>query len=391
MDDPGRRWAAVPASHVIEGLARHLAAEFGATGVELLLVDYRLTQLLPLRHQDFVRHGDTEAARTDDHAYLGTAAGGPAWRAFDNQTPTIDQGAVFIPVSVRGERIGVLRLQPAEALASRLDELAELGLNLAHELAAARPTTDRYVVGARAQRLTLAAEMQWEMLPGRSCSAEQFTLAGQLEPAYAVRGDTFDWALDVDRLSLSVIDGMGEGVAAATLSMLGTSALRNARRAGLGVADQASLADSALYAHYRGAGHLSVLLLEIELATGTVAAIDTGSPLLLVMRGDTITELHLTAHDPLGMFDGSRYQADEFQLEPGDRLVIVSDGVHATSTGDRRYADTDLGRLVRRTRRLPPLEVVRTLITDLRAFVSGDLADDAATMCLDWHGAGSLE
>ena len=51
-------------------------------------------------------------------------------------------------------------------------------------------------MAARTQRLTLAAEMQWELLPGRSRIRPSFSLAGQLEPAYAVRGDSFDWADD---------------------------------------------------------------------------------------------------------------------------------------------------------------------------------------------------
>jgi serine phosphatase RsbU (regulator of sigma subunit) len=297
-----------------------------------------------------------------------------------------DGDLVFVPVSVRGDRWGVLRLGPATEVDAIRPELTALGDLLAHELAAARSATDRYAAAARTRRLTLAAEMQWELLPGRSCSGDEFTLAGQLEPAYAVMGDTFDWAVDQDRLSLSVINGMGEGVAAATLSTLATNAIRNARRAGLGVVDQAMLADAALYAHHKGACYVSVLLTEIDLGTGRMSVVDMGSPVLCLVRGDTVTDLELDRHDPLGMFDSSRYVAQEIQLEPGDRLVLVSDGVHAAMAGGRRYGEYDLRRLIGRCRNMPPLDVVRTLVGELRTFVAGDLADDAAAVCLDWTG-----
>jgi len=195
----------------------------------------------------------------------------------------------------------------------------------------------------------------------------------------------------VDKLSIAMLNGMGEGVAAASLSILATSALRNARRAGLALVDQAALADAAIYAHHHGDQYISALLLEFELSTGRLTGVDTGAPLVLVARGDALEELTFPSCDPLGMFDGSHFAASSYQLEPGDRLVIVSDGVHQAMSGSRRYGEADLTRLVRRTRSLPPLDVVRTQIGELAAFVDGPLADDAAIVCLDWHGAPAVQ
>ena len=361
--------AGAPPSLIVERLADELTEAFGATEVDLLLVDYRLSVLVPLRDG-----GEP------------VPVGAPPWQCFDRQSPVVSTEAVYVPVTVRGDRLGVLRVAPADRLAERQDELRDLADIAAHELSVAKASTDRYVVAARTRRLTLAAEMQWELLPGRCCADGQFTLAGQLEPAYAVRGDTFDWSADKDFLYLTVIDGMGQGVAAAALAALATSALRNARRSGLDLVDQAVLADEAIYAFHRGSQYVSVLLLRIDLATGRVRAVDTGSPMLLLMRGDEVSHLQLGAQDPLGMFDGTRYTAEEFDLRPGDRLLLVSDGVHAAASGTKRYGEQVLGRLVLRSRGLGPLDVVRTILSDLRAFVPDQLEDDAAVVCLDWHG-----
>ncbi len=353
-----------PAAEIVEALGHELRATWGVQETELFLVDYRLAALLPL-------HG-----RPMDAA--------AAWRCFDGQAPVPGDEAVYLPVTVRGERLGVLKVAPpVPGRTAELETVAEL---LAHELSAARPTTDRYLAAARTRRLTLAAEMQWELLPGRSCATEQFSLAGQLEPAYAVRGDTFDWAVNPDRLVVTIMDGMGEGVKAAALSTLATCALRNARRGGVELADQASLTDDAIFAEHRGSQYVAVLLLEVDLRTGLMSTVDAGSPQLLLLRAGEITAVELDRHDPLGMFEGSRYSRREFQLQPSDRLILISDGVHGATIGERRYGETDLLRFIRRSRTMSALDVVRTLVNELRAFVSGELADDAAVVCLDWFG-----
>jgi hypothetical protein len=368
MEEVRQALAAAPASELVEALARHLADRHGVTEVELMLVDYRLSRLLPLLA------GDSRAP----------APGAAAWRCFDLQATTADGDGVCVPVTTRGERLGVLYLAPAEKLGG-LDP-SDLGTALAHELASVQDRTDRYLVGARARRLTLAAEMQWELLPGRSCEAPEFSLAGQLEPAYAVRGDCFDWSLNVGRLSVTVLNGMGEGVTAASLSTLATHAMRNARRAGLPLVEQATLADDAVYAYHRGEQYVSAVMLEIDLRTGRTELVSLGTPVLILVRGGVLADLDVEAHDPLGMFEGQHLAARPVALEPGDRLVIVSDGVDGATVGDRRYGQADLRRLIRRTRALPPLEVVRAVVSELAAFVSGQLDDDAVAVCLDWHG-----
>jgi serine phosphatase RsbU (regulator of sigma subunit) len=359
-----------PADALVESVAEELVKAYSITDTELLLVDYRLAALVPLSGAPAV-----------------TRPGHPAWRSFDHQAEVVDGPAVYLPVTARGDRLGVLRLAPTPADASEQAELSEIAVLLAHELASVRLSTDRFTVAARTQRLTLAAEMQWELLPGRSRSRPSFTLAGQLEPAYAVRGDSFDWADDGDRLWLTTLNGTGEGVAAASLTALATHALRNARRGGLDLAGQAALADQALYAHFLGEQHIAALMLEVDLATGVVTAIDAGSPRMVLLRDGEVSDLPLEPQLPLGMFDGTDYRPQTFALTAGDRLFIVSDGVYeAASDKTGLYGDTALARFVRRSHAAAPLEAVRALLGDLRAFVAGDLVDDAVAVCLDWNG-----
>ncbi|MBF9127827.1 serine/threonine-protein phosphatase [Plantactinospora sp. S1510] len=362
--------AEAPADLLLERLGTELTKAYEITETELLQVDYRLAALVPLSGGEPV-----------------IGAGTPGWRCFDHQSEVLQDDALHLAVTMRGDRLGVLRLAPVPDEPDRRIELAEVATALAHELVAVRPGTDRYAVGARTRRLTLAAEMQWELLPGRSRIRPSFSLAGQLEPAYAVRGDSFDWADDGQRLWLSTVNGMGEGVTASMLTCLGTNALRNARRAGLELADQAALADQAIYSYHQGVQHLSALLLELDLRTGVVTAVDAGSPRLLILRESEVIEQPLDDQFPLGMFDGTLYQSQRFELSVGDRLFVVGDGVSEATSRTAQYGETALHRSVRRTRSLAPLEAVRSLLGDLRAFVGSDLVDDAVVVCLDWTGS----
>ncbi|MET8094105.1 PP2C family protein-serine/threonine phosphatase [Micromonospora sp. NPDC005220] len=358
-----------PADRLVGGIGDVLAESYGITDVELYQVDYRLAELLPLTDGDSI-----------------TSPGHPAWRAFDHQSPILSDGTAWFPVSMRGERRGVLQLSPVPDDREVVADLADIATALAHEVAAVSAGTDVYRAARRTQRLTLAAEMQWDLLPGRSRIRPSFSLAGQLEPAYAVRGDSFDWSDDGERLWLSTINGTGEGVAASLLTSLATHALRNARRAGLGLADQAALADQAIYDMYRGEQHLSALLMELDLRSGMMTVVDAGSPRLILLRGGEVTEQPLEAQFPLGMFEATDYHEQKFALERGDRLFVVSDGVVEATGQNVRYGETALDRFLRRTGPMAPLDAVRSLIGDLRAFVAGDLVDDAVVVCLDWTG-----
>jgi serine phosphatase RsbU (regulator of sigma subunit) len=269
-----------------------------------------------------------------------------------------------------------------------LDALAQVSEVLAHEIIVAERDTDLYLQARRANRLTLAAEMQWQLLPGRACARDEYSIGAQLEPAYAIYGDNFDWSTSADRLTLTVTNGMGEGIDAALLTNLAVNALRNARRAGTPLADQAALADQAIYGQYAGRAHVSVLLLEFDLATGRVDIIDAGSPRMWLLRDGTVGPVAFDAQMPLGMFDDSPYTVEKFQVLPGDRLVFVSDGVYdVASAGGERYGERALARAINATRLLPAAQVPRAILQELAGHRhSSGPEDDAMVVALDWRG-----
>jgi serine phosphatase RsbU (regulator of sigma subunit) len=365
---------ATPPDRLPELVAEHLRQHFGAERVEILLADLTVSGLWPLLDPD------------------GPGGGTLAQRCFGSQRPVTDVGSngvhrIHLPLTVWGERLGVLSVETAQPAGNSLTgDLTEIADELALALRAAGNDTDRYARVQRRARLTMAAELQWDLLPGRSLGDDRFLVAGQLEPAYDVHGDHFDWALNGDRLTVTVLNGHGDGMAAALLTTTAVNAMRNARRSGANLVEQAELASDAIWAR-SGTGHAATLLLEIDLISGHVEAVDAGSPRAMISREGDIHPVDLEQQLPLGMFGDSRYETQRFRLEPGDRLLVVSDGVHRAAPGSRSaYGESGLITALRRTRLQPATEAVGTVMRSLREYHAGhDPSDDAVIVCLDWR------
>jgi serine phosphatase RsbU (regulator of sigma subunit) len=364
-----------PPDRLAEVTAAHLRETCGAERVEVLLADLTMSTLRPVIDPD----GDL---------------GGPLeQRCLGSQLPVTDGGPgrttrVLLPLTAWGDRSGVLRLEFGRPVDHELiDQLAEIADELAVALRAADKDTDRYRRLQRRQRLTMAAELQWDLLPGRSLSGDRFQLAGALDPAYAMYGDHYDWAVTGDTLTVTVLNGYGDGIEAALLTTVAVNAMRNARRSGAGIVEQAELASDAVYAKWAGNAYVATLLFEVDLEKGEVAAVDAGSPRALIAQNGEIRLVTLDQQLPLGMFDDGRYEIQHVRLSPGDRLLIVSDGVHAATPGGRApYGDSALLTALRRTRLQPPTEAVGTVIRGLREYHQGqEPEDDAVVVCLDWQ------
>ncbi|MGY0234243.1 PP2C family protein-serine/threonine phosphatase [Longispora urticae] len=376
VDHLSRELRAAAPHALLSTLAAALRGHYDIELFALLMADYGLTVLRPVG----------QPLDATEPVPLSTTAAGAA---FTSQTPVADAHTFYMPVTVRGDRLGVLVLKCASPPdTTTVAELAAIATALGHEIIVAERDTDLYLQARRRKRLTLAAEMQWQLLPGRACSRQEYSIGAQLEPAYAVGADNFDWSTDGSHLTVTVSNGMGEGMEGALLTNLAVNALRNARRAGVGLIDQAALADQAIYAQYGGRLHIATLLLRFDLATGDVAAIDAGSPRMLRLRDGEVEHVTFEAQLPLGMFDGTHYTQQHFRALPGDRYVIVSDGVHAArSNGGEEYGTTALHNAIHTTHNQPAPEAARTILRELGEYTQ--LTDDAIVFCLDWHGRDS--
>ena len=97
----------------------------------------------------------------------------------------------------------------------------------------------------------------------------RFSIAGALEPpAYDIGGDTFDYAVSAQQLTVLITDAGGHGLRAAMLSSLTVSAIRNARRCGFPILDQARTANWHLSEQFAHPEFVTGPFLQLEVPTG---------------------------------------------------------------------------------------------------------------------------
>ena len=410
LTDVGRVLRAADAAspvEAVESVARELGLVFDAVSVAFLITDLSGRALVRLAHVP-LRTDKPDGASAlmvgerredEESATVLPFDGGPLEQAVRTQTVQVlapsradsttefeDLWRVLAPVTERGESIGLLELYlPEEPDHDVVAEVAQVAHLLAFVVIANRRHTDLFEWGQRTRRFSLSAEIQQRLLPdARTCEAAAFTLAGWLEPAASIGGDTFDYSLARDLLHVSLTDAMGHGVDAALTASMCLGGLRGARRKGMSLLEQAKATNTALSERavsLAGEDFATGLVGRVDLRSGSIEMVNAGHVLPYLLRGSTVNTLDLRVDLPFGMFADSAYGSTALPLEPGDRIVFVTDGML-----ERNVASIDVPGAIRSTRSLHPREVVRALADSALTAAGHALEDDATVMCLDWHG-----
>jgi serine phosphatase RsbU (regulator of sigma subunit) len=387
-------------SELVEVCARWLYQQVGAEACVLLLADYAEASLEPvaagppsgqIRPQDLIESAAGEAYREQrgvtvalERAEEAAEAGAAVGRMGG---PTL---VVYLPVSVRAERLGVLAVTlPDQGLSpDAMEVLDDVARVLGHVLTGARRYTDRFEILRRRRELGLAAEIQWELLPSLAFALPGFSIAGTVEPAYEIGGDNFDYAISARRLTVSVSDAVGHGLRAALLASLSCTAMRNSRRAGSTIVEQADAANRHLVEQFPGADFVTGLVLELDVDSGVATILNAGHPPPLLLRDGAVSELLVPPALPLGLAVSTSYPLHTVRLHPGDRLVLLTDGItEAHRRGEREFGYRRLTELLVEHRDLEPPELVRHVTRVVSDSCAGRLSDDATVVCLDWHPA----
>jgi serine phosphatase RsbU (regulator of sigma subunit) len=364
-------------------------AGLGGTDLVLYLMDYEHIVLMP--HPDRLPHGERPEIASVD----GSMAG----RAFMSGEPIAlerpDGWQVWVPVTERANQLGVLSLRLPEwndKVALYCDELA---VAAAHLVVTSAHYTDLPHLLRRRKDMDLAAEMQWSLLPPLAFTTEDTTVAGLLEPAYEVGGDSFDYALNDKVMDLAVFDAVGHGLASAVLASLLMGAYRHGRRNGEDLHQLATSIDRAVRDVWGQAMFATALLARFEVPAGRLNWLSCGHPPpMIVRRGATLDDPQFIPTLPLGLgyLGPLTGKIETVELEPGDGVLLYTDGVvEARSADGEAFSEDRLRDLLAREHLTGgrPQEVVRRLVRSTMSHADMRLRDDATMLYLRWDGSAA--
>ncbi|MFF2466998.1 PP2C family protein-serine/threonine phosphatase [Streptomyces mirabilis] len=371
---------------LIAPLIAEEVAGIGGRDVSILLQDYAQEVLVPL------------AGRKLHVGQPEPMADSPAGRAFLSEevveVPQARGGVrMYLPLLDGSDQVGVMALTldaVGDADRRLLRRLAGL---VADILVTKNAYTDQFFLARRREPMSVSAEIQWSLLPPMTMTLPQVSVAGTLEPAYRVAGDSFDYALNGNILHMAVIDAMGHGLDAAVMATVAIGAYRHARRVFISLAEKYAFMDDAISRQFGPDHFVTAQLMHINIATGELELVNAGHPApLLIREGRVERQLESATTLPVG-FGGELPRVREHLLQPGDRVLCYTDGIiEEHVTGGEPFGEERLIHCVNRLGEEPPQGVradLRRLSHTLKRERGGHTSDDATLFMIEWHGGAT--
>ncbi|HVF13737.1 MAG TPA: PP2C family protein-serine/threonine phosphatase [Acidimicrobiales bacterium] len=360
-----------------EFLARRVA-DFGMEDLSVYVTDFEQRRLVPIV-------GSAAEGSID----LDDSTGGQSFTTASQVVEPADGGERLWSVVVDGAaRLGVMCV----TMTTVDDDARALGDSLAGVVAALLVTrgqcTDAYTTLRRTEKFSLAAEMQWDLLPPLSLDSGRVSVAGLIQPAYEVGGDSFDYAVNGHTLDFAVFDAMGHGLKSSQLAHLAVSSYRHSRRSGLDLEATYEAMDAAVAARSEGEEFVTCIIGRLDLLDGHLTWINVGHPLpLLVRAGHVVGQLSCESTLPAGLALAGVSEIAHDVLRPGDRLFCITDGVvDAHRPGGEDFGQERLIALLSAQSRagLDAAETVRQLSHTVLDH-HGVLSDDTTAFLVDFH------
>ena len=223
----------------------------------------------------------------------------------------------------------------------------------------------------------------------------EFDLHAMLEPAKAVGGDLYDFAmLDEDHLFFIVGDVSGKGIPA-SLFMALTKALykSSAMRRQVAIEEIMTEANAEISRENPAMMFVTALSGILNIRSGELQFCNAGHDAPLLISPDKpLSSIPTTGGPPLCVLDDFEYPRDTHKLAPGETIIIFTDGVtEALNPAGELYSSKRLGEFLASQ---PPdsgcAAITRAIFNDVRKFASGaDASDDITVLALRYVGSGA--
>ncbi|WP_307847098.1 PP2C family protein-serine/threonine phosphatase [Streptomyces sp. F63] len=297
---------------------------------------------------------------------------------------------VHLPLVDGADEVGVISITLDAVTEDDRRLLRRLAALIAEMIISKTRYTDHFFKARRHGRpLSLAAEIQYAQLPPLAMATPQVSLAGALQPAREVAGDSLDYALNDDLLHLAIIDAMGHGLEAALLATVALGAHRRGRRTDVALRELYEMMDRSINGTFGTEQFVTAQMMRLDISTGYLQWINAGHPAPILIRGHRVIE-RLESADRLPMgFGLPAPQVAEARLRPGDKVLFFTDGViEERGPQGQEFHES---RLTDAIERIEPsstgvIQTVRRLASTLERARSGEAHDDATLFLVEWHG-----
>ena len=204
----------------------------------------------------------------------------------------------------------------------------------------------------------------------------EVAVAGMLQPAYEVAGDTFDYALDPDGLHVAVVDSVGHDLHSSMISHLVQGSLRNSRRNGLDVVESYEVADAALAAMYPDQRFATAAFGHLGLDTGRFRWIMLGHPPPLLVRGGRVVG-EAPARPSLPSASAGARPRSTSSCSSGEAAAVHRRRDRGRRPWRRALRPRPAGRPAGRVMlSVPPAELLRRLVKAVLEHTAHELHDD---------------
>ncbi|MFG3155694.1 PP2C family protein-serine/threonine phosphatase [Streptomyces sp. NPDC048219] len=374
-------------AHLTLDLATAVARCAKALGLQ-----HAVVYLVDLQQRHLVPQTDVASALPVDGSLAGWAYRTQALRVEESAAGGV---TAWFPLLDGAERLGVLAVNQTALTSATLTRGRALASLLAMMITSKRAYEDSYVRRTRTERMQLPSEMLRAFLPPRTIGNAQVVSTAVLEPAYEIGGDAFDHSLTETTLHVTVLDAMGHDLASGLTSAVSLAACRNARRSGADLPELVQSVDEAL-GRWLPDKFCTAVIAQLDLATGMLRWSNCGHPAPILIRDHRliVDAMERDADPPMGMpslLTSQPRRMHEISLEPGDRVLMYTDGVIEARTreaklmGLERFADY----VIRATAggELAP-ESMRHLIHSILDAQENRLRDDATLLMFEWRPQG---
>ncbi len=288
------------------------------------------------------------------------------------------RGIEVVPLWLRGRATGVML-----TLGRPRRPLTEIARQAAAAITLADRYTDTFARGQRRKQPRAAAEIQQSLLPPRISRITGGEVAGNVLPSYEVAGDWFDIVENLDGVWITLADGLGPSTRAAASSAVALGALRASRRSGGTPHDALLLMHRTLREMPGPAAEMTAIAAHWDPATFRLELVNCGHAAPVIVRADgDVEHVDMPAGRGLGGRASSRPGDHATALDPGDRLVLFSDGVITSAAGGADLGVAGVARAAQRSELGSAADTVREVHRAVLDASDGDLHDDATVVCL---------